>query len=205
MHYYLVLYRARARTHTHTRCGCEFPGMISASSMPVYSQLTEGSPSKYSPGAAVPLTQRCCHCWKRFWNCCCGTAFSAVVTFLCLQYTEIFVPSRQILFLETAKSHSEPNQGKWWMFHFSNRFLGQELFDREHLVSWSIVMMKNPIVGQSSGLFTVSLSNLVAQPQLWYLNVCLNVSDSALCQHFHRFCEILYVYYFRLPRSRDPI
>jgi hypothetical protein len=112
MHYYLVLYRARARTHTHTRCGCEFPGMISASSMPVYSQLTEGSPSKYSPGAAVPLTQRCCHCWKRFWNCCCGTAFSAVVTFLCLQYTEIFVPSRQILFLETAKSHSEPNQGK---------------------------------------------------------------------------------------------
>jgi hypothetical protein len=30
--------------------------------------------------------------------------------FGCLQYPEIFVPLRQTLFLETARSHSEPNQ-----------------------------------------------------------------------------------------------
>jgi len=29
----------------------------------------------------------------------------------CLQYLEVFVPLRQTLFLETARSHSEPNQG----------------------------------------------------------------------------------------------
>jgi hypothetical protein len=36
---------------------------------------------------------------------------SAVVTFLCLQCPEIFVTLRHTLFLETARSHSEPNQG----------------------------------------------------------------------------------------------
>jgi hypothetical protein len=37
--------------------------------------------------------------------------------------------------------------GTGWVFHFSNRFLGQKLLDRERLVSWSIVMVENPIVG----------------------------------------------------------
>jgi len=31
--------------------------------------------------------------------------------FGCLQYREIFIPLRKSLFLETARSHSEPNQG----------------------------------------------------------------------------------------------
>jgi hypothetical protein len=39
------------------------------------------------------------------------------------------------------------------MFYFSNRFWGQKLFDRERLVSWSIVMMENPIVGPKFRLF----------------------------------------------------
>jgi hypothetical protein len=32
-------------------------------------------------GVAMHLAQRWCHCWERFWNSYCGTAFSAVVTF----------------------------------------------------------------------------------------------------------------------------
>jgi hypothetical protein len=54
----------------------------------------QGSPLKYSPWAAIHLAQRCCHSWKHFCISCCGTAFSAIVTFFgCLQYPEIFVPS----------------------------------------------------------------------------------------------------------------
>jgi hypothetical protein len=34
-----------------------------------------------------------------------------------------------------------------WMFHFSNTFLGHKVPDRERLVSWSIVMEEDPIVG----------------------------------------------------------
>jgi hypothetical protein len=33
----------------------------------------------------------------------------AVITFLCLQYPEIFIPLRQTLFSETVRSHSVPN------------------------------------------------------------------------------------------------
>jgi len=33
------------------------------------------------------------------------------------------------------------------VFHFSNRILGQKLLDRKRLVSWSIVMVENPVVG----------------------------------------------------------
>jgi hypothetical protein len=71
----------------------------------------EGSPYKYSPWTAVHLAQRCSHCWKCFWNSCCGIAFSAVITFFgCLQYPEIFVPLRETI-LGNSRKHSEPNQG----------------------------------------------------------------------------------------------
>jgi hypothetical protein len=33
------------------------------------------------------------------------------------------------------------------VFHFSNRFLSQKLRDTERLVSWSIVIVGNPIAG----------------------------------------------------------
>jgi len=59
------------------------------------------------------LAQWCCHCWKHFWNFYCRVAFSAINKFFrCLHYPEIFIPLRQILFLETAKSFLEPNQRK---------------------------------------------------------------------------------------------
>jgi len=38
-------------------------------------------------------------------------------------------------------------RGTGWVLHFSNRFLGQKLLDTERLVSWSIVMVENRIVG----------------------------------------------------------
>jgi len=44
--------------------------------------------------------------FETFFNFCCGMAFNTFVTFL----GYIFVPLRQALFLETAKSHSESNQ-----------------------------------------------------------------------------------------------
>jgi len=63
------------------------------------------------------------------------------------QYPEIFVPLRHNLFLEMPQIFRNQIRGIGWMFHFSNRFLGQKLLDRERLVSWSIVMVENPIVG----------------------------------------------------------
>jgi hypothetical protein len=50
-----------------------------------------------------------------------------------------------------------------WVFYFSNRFWGQKRLDRERLVSWSIVMVENPIVGPkfrhfSKHSFTYSLN-----------------------------------------------
>jgi len=50
--------------------------------------------------------------------------------------------------LETAKSHSEPNQGNW---------VGISFWDRNYLtechMSWTIGIVQNSITGQSSGLF----------------------------------------------------
>jgi hypothetical protein len=41
-------------------------------------------------------------------------------------------------------------RGTGWVFHFSNRFLGQKLFNKELLVSYSTVMVENPISGESN-------------------------------------------------------
>jgi hypothetical protein len=67
--------------------------------------------SKYSPSVAMHLIWWCCHCWKHFWNFCCGIAFSAITIFGHLHCPEIFSSLRQTLFLETTRNHSEPNQG----------------------------------------------------------------------------------------------
>jgi hypothetical protein len=52
------------------------------------------------------------------------------------------------------------------VFHFSNQFLGHKLLDREHPVSWSIVMEENPIVELNFLHFSMHVTvclNLVAQ------------------------------------------
>jgi hypothetical protein len=104
------------------------------------------SSSKYSPSIVMHLAQRCYHWWKHFWNSYRGIAFSAVVILFFggggHQLPEILVP----LFLETARSHSDPNQGNRWVFKFSNRFLGHKLLGRERLVRGCIQKFPDLVV-----------------------------------------------------------
>jgi hypothetical protein len=51
-----------------------------------------------------------------------------------------------ILYFGNSQKSFGAKLGIGWVFHFSNRFLGQKLLDREHLVSRSIVILENPIV-----------------------------------------------------------
>jgi len=46
-------------------------------------------------------------------------------------------------------------RGLGWVFHFSNLIFGQKLLDREYLVSWSTVMVENPIVGPMFRPFSI--------------------------------------------------
>jgi hypothetical protein len=60
----------------------------------------------------------------------------------------------------------EPNQGTRVGFHFCNRFLGQKLLHREHLVNWSVVIVENLFVGPKFRPLSLFLRlNLIAQPQ----------------------------------------
>jgi len=77
-----------------------------------------------------------------------------IISFCCLQCSEIFVRIRQTLFLETARSNLEPNKGNSVRVHFSNRFLGKKQLDKERLVSCSIVTVwRIQLLRQSSGIF----------------------------------------------------
>jgi hypothetical protein len=111
-------------------------------------------------------------------------AFTTVI-FWYLQYPEVFVPLRETLLLGTATSHSEPNQGTGWVFHFSNRFLGYNLLDRERLVSWSTVMVENPIVGPNLRPFIrMSLSFL---PKFSCTAIALILKRLNECSRFRTF------------------
>jgi hypothetical protein len=72
--------------------------------------------------------------------------------FGCLHWPEIFVPLRQSLFMETAKNHSEWNQGNRGVFHFSIRFLGQKLLDST-LWAGALSWWRIQSLGQSWGHF----------------------------------------------------
>jgi hypothetical protein len=69
----------------------------------------------------------------------------------CLQYPEI-VPLRETLFWKQPQVIHSQVKGSEWVFHSNNRFLGQELLDRERLVRCSIVMVENPVDGPKCGL-----------------------------------------------------
>jgi hypothetical protein len=68
---------------------------------------------------------------------------SSYYFFGCPQCHEIFIPLRQILFLGTARSHSEPNKGNRVGAYFSNRCFVTETAVRERLVC----LVGNVIVG----------------------------------------------------------
>jgi hypothetical protein len=88
----------------------------------------EGSPSKYSPSVAMHSAQRCCHCWKHFWNSSCGMTFSAVLTFLyifnILKSSSLY---GRFYFWKQPRVIRSQIRGIGWVFHFSNPFLGQKL------------------------------------------------------------------------------
>jgi len=144
-------------THTHkihTRCDYEVAGMIllQASYLCIHSLLRRVTLQ------GLPLSGYALSSKKHFWNSCCGIASSVIVTFFRrVQYPKIFVPLRQTLFLETGVIRSQI-EGVGWVFHFSNRFLGHKLHDRERLVNWSIVMAEKPLFGQTSSLFLCTAS-----------------------------------------------
>jgi len=60
---------------------------------------------------------------------------------------EIFILLRQTLFWKQPEVILSQIRGTGWVFHFRNTFLGQKV-----LVSYSIVVVGNPIVGQSTSL-----------------------------------------------------
>jgi hypothetical protein len=105
------------------------------------------SPSKYSPWAAMHLAQRCCHCWKYFWNSCCGITFSAIVTFYWMSSVSwnLYLFRADFIFENSHKSFEIKSGEQGGCSISVIDFLGQKLLDRERLVSWSIVMVENPI------------------------------------------------------------
>jgi hypothetical protein len=68
-----------------------------------------GCEADHSPPSRAEVNE--CHCWKHLWNCCCGIACSDVVTFFMSSVSGNLSLLNQTLFLETTRSHSEPNQG----------------------------------------------------------------------------------------------
>jgi hypothetical protein len=96
----------------HTLCGYEVPRMILLQAYLYAYSLLRGVTFETPPLSSYAFCPTMLPLLETFWNSCCGTAFSAVITFFgCLQYPEIFVPLKQTLFLETATSHLEPNKG----------------------------------------------------------------------------------------------
>jgi hypothetical protein len=71
--------------------------------------------------------------------------------FGCLQHPEIFVTLRQNVFSQTARNHSEPNEGNRVGAFWAKNYM------TECPVSWSIVMVENPIVGPKFRPFGIFL------------------------------------------------
>jgi hypothetical protein len=73
----------------------------------------EGSPSKYSPWAAIYLAQRCCHCWKHF-----GTPVVEQLSvpsshfFGYLQHPEILVPFKADFIFGNSKKSFRDKSGE---------------------------------------------------------------------------------------------
>jgi hypothetical protein len=100
------------KLHECTRCNCGVLGLILLHPYPYTNSLLRGVTFQVLPLSSYALSPTMLPLLETFWNSCCGMAFSVIVTFLWLiQYPETLVPLRQTSFLETARSHSEPNQG----------------------------------------------------------------------------------------------
>jgi hypothetical protein len=137
-------------------------------------------------------------------NSCYGTAFSAIVTpfsfsFIILKSLPLW--SRLYVWKQPEVVQSQ-NRGIVWVFYFSSQLLGQKLLDREHFVSWSFVMVENPILTKSSSLiYCLSKFSCTAIVLIFKR---LSAPDTSLFQHFHQLSEILDNHFFHLPCSHKP-
>jgi len=69
---------------------------------------------------------------------------------------------------------------------FRNRFLGQKLLDRDHLVICSNVMIGKPVAGpEFRPLLQFFLSKFSSTAIALILKVCLYALDFILSQYFH--------------------
>jgi hypothetical protein len=76
-------------------------------------------------------------------------------------------------------------------------------------MSWSIVMVENPIIGPKVRPFSMHLTvylNSIAQPVALILKRLSECTRFCTFQHFHQFFEILDNHFFHhLPHSHDPL
>jgi hypothetical protein len=164
------IYSERVWKEAYTRRGYEVPRMIL---LQVY--LYTHSLLKAVTFKVLPLSS--CALSPMMLPATVGNVFGtpAVVTFFgCLQYPEIFVPLRQTLFMKTAKVIRSQIRETGWVFSYSNRFLAQKLLGRERLLSWSIVIAENNIVGPKFRPFsTRSFMQLLQYFHIISLGDCL--------------------------------
>jgi hypothetical protein len=85
---------------------------------------------------------------ETFLNSCCGTAFSAVVTFFLTSSIpwNLRLFKADFVFGNSRKSFAAKSGEKDGRFISVIDFWGHKLLDRERLVSWDTVIVENPIV-----------------------------------------------------------
>jgi hypothetical protein len=145
------------------RCNYEVPRMILLQAAYLYTDsLLRGVTFEVLPLSSCAFSPTMLPLFETFWNPCCGTAFSAVITlfFGCLQNNEISIPLRQTSWKQPEVIQSQI-RGIGWVFHFSNRFLCQKLLDRECCALWAEALLwwRVQSFGWSSGLFVHTASH----------------------------------------------
>jgi len=101
-------------------------------STPVYVQLTENS-HLHRTWAAMHFAQQCCHRWKHFWHCCCVEYLSVPLHFfIVLSILKSLSLSGRLYFWKEPEVIWSQIRGIGWVFHFSNKFLGQKLLEQCH-------------------------------------------------------------------------
>jgi hypothetical protein len=106
-YHYLRKYIVKFTSHVAVK----FPEWLYCSLIPVYLQLTEKGHLQILPLSSYALSPMMLSMLETFLELLLWNSFSAVTFLVCLQYPEIFIPLKQTLFSETARSHSEPNNG----------------------------------------------------------------------------------------------
>jgi hypothetical protein len=155
------------------------------------------------------LAQRCCHCWKYFWNSCCGIAFRAFVTFFffflfvfgVLKYLSLY---GSIVFGDSRKSF-EAKSGEWGGCSISvidfwarNCLTAPCELEHCHDGESNVGPKFYTHLYVTTSIYTYNKLGL-------YLYVYVNAPDSSLFERFHRFCEILHDHFPHVPRSCDPV